>query len=48
MASAKEINPMKGVKQMTKSCKQIQKDITDYARGAYQYIKDYDVLFDHP
>ena len=32
---------------MNKDCKQFQTDITDYARGAFQYIKDYDVLFNH-
>jgi hypothetical protein len=32
---------------MDNTCKQFQTDITDYARGAFQYVKDYDALFNH-
>jgi len=28
-------------------CKQFQADLTDYARGEYKYIKDFDALFNH-
>jgi len=32
---------------MKDSCKPFQIDITDYARGAFQYVKDYNALFEH-
>jgi tetratricopeptide (TPR) repeat protein len=32
---------------MKNECKQFQADLTDYARGEYKYIKDFDALFNH-
>jgi tetratricopeptide (TPR) repeat protein len=32
---------------MKKECNKFKADITDYARGAHQYIKDFDALFNH-
>jgi len=32
---------------MNKDCNKFQSDLTDYARGEYKYIKDFDALFNH-